>query len=88
MFEIFHARRNEDLIEGRGRMITVGYFSSKEDAEVAANEFTYMGNVPAGSVELVRVAESFGEFSEIKNLEVKERALSKLSSEERRVLGF
>jgi hypothetical protein len=87
MKTVYVATRNQDSCEGRGPMVPIGYFYTKSEALKAAKGQGVMG-IGDGEVNEFPIWESFEEFrSYNKDAEIKKRALSKLSTEEKRVLG-
>lgn len=83
---IYRAERNQDQTEGRGPMVPIAYFFHKTDAQRAAKGHGVMG-VGDGDVVQVKVYESFDDWGEGRRIELRERALSKLTPEERKALG-
>lgn len=80
---------NEDGTEGRGRMIPLNAaFSSKPSAEKAAKNRGPMG-ASDGEIRLLAVYDSHEEYVKYHDIEsVRQRALNKLSEEEKKVLGL
>jgi hypothetical protein len=75
------------MTEGRGPMVIIAAFQSEFDAKKASKGWGVMG-VGDGKVESLRVYNSFSDYVDDAHKELKERALAKLSFEERRVLGL
>lgn len=79
---------NEDSVEGRGRMIPLAYFTTKPDAHACAQGRGPMG-ASDGEVEQITVFCSYADWLENhKTLELRQRALNKLTKEEREALGL
>jgi hypothetical protein len=87
MRTIWAARRNADSTEGRGPMIVIGMFEDQQAATRAASGWGVMG-VGDGDVEPMIVYESFREYNDEKTKELKNKALAKLTREDREVLGL
>ena len=105
IIDVWEASRNANSVEGRGPMLTIGLFTKKKDAEMAAKGWGVMG-CGDGDVESkqIKVYASFEEY--YTSLSVKsqkdydrlgyspsaqtkrERALGKLTPEERVLLGI
>lgn len=90
MIQAFHVEINSDTTEGRGHMRTYGFFTRREDADRAAkesNNYDMGGNLLA-NVTPVKVFESFEDFTDHRQIEARERALSKLNADDRKALGL
>lgn len=88
--QAFAAITNSDLTEGRGREVIIGYFLLESDAKKAARGQGVMGtdgDVRPRMVD-VKIYETYFEY-ELDVMEHKRReALSKLTADERRLLGL
>lgn len=84
---LYAAMKCSDLTEGRGPMITIGTFWNKYDAAEAARGWGVMG-VGDGEVREIKVYDSWTEFKKLELEDVRQKALSKLTDEERMVLGI
>ena len=84
---VYAAMKCSDLTEGRGPMITIGTFWNKYDAAEAARGWGVMG-VGDGEVREIKVYDSWTEFKKLELEDVRQKALSKLTDEERMVLGI
>lgn len=81
---------NSDTTEGRGSDVIIGYFKDKRDAINAAKGKGVMGSdakVEDRTID-IKIFSSYNEFIDSLNDNIKQRALSKLTVEEKRVLGF
>lgn len=97
MITIYEVQQNSDLTEGRGPMKTIAFFSNEDIAWKHANTLSgIMGVKPKngdwrnekyGDVRVVphNVHENLDKFDE--NV-AKEKALAKLTKEERKILGL
>lgn len=90
MIEAFHVQTNSDTTEGRGHMRSYGFFVREQDAHRAAKESNNydMGGTLLATVTKVKVFESYEDFLDHRQIEARERALSKLTKEDRQVLGL
>ena len=85
----WEAFTNSDLTEGRGFDVTIAFFSKREDAVRAAHKRGPMG-VDADVREVRRpiVFDSYAAFEKQLTVDARQRALSKLTAEDRRILGL
>ena len=100
MKRIYLAMENSDTVEGKGPMVINCAFFKREEAEKYIDEQPgIMGrkSTKGGwskekygdwSVKELIVLESLEEASEIKTIKARERALQKLTLEERKLLGL
>jgi len=97
MFIIYMTRYNSDMTEGRGRMMDDIAFAHEQDAKDYIDTKTgIMGRKEKWSktdygdwdVKPIKVFRSLLSADEFKNEEIKQRALSKLSKEEKIALGL
>jgi hypothetical protein len=81
---------NTDLMEGRGSDILVGYFTNYSDARLASEGRGVMGTAAEIRQENISVSvfESYSEFEGLDTLKIKERALRKLTDQEKKALGL
>lgn len=84
---IYVARENADSTEGRGPMVPIAHFLKKEDAELAARGRGVMG-YGDGDVKVIPVFESIKDWKDNKKEELRQQALAKLTTEEKRALGL
>lgn len=88
--ECYEAFTNSDLNEGRGSKVTIGYFKKSTDAERAVKGKGVMGT--DGDVKYttltVKVFENYQEYTAENVIRTREIALSKLTKEEKLVLGL
>lgn len=88
---VYAARRNSDMIEGRGYPVIVALFEKESDAvEVAkGREFAVMGVLLGHKPDVVpiRLYESAEEYKQEFQDAARKRALAKLTEDERRILG-
>ncbi|MDD5151803.1 MAG: hypothetical protein PHC28_15210 [Flavobacterium sp.] len=88
MITIYAATKNTDMIEGRGEQRAFAYFRYEEDAYLAVKG-KGTGGYGDGIVEEIQLYDSFSEYEEaIYKKTIREQALSKLSEEEKRILGL
>lgn len=87
MKTIYLAQRNADLNEGRGPNITLGGFVTQEAAKKAAAGWGVMG-FGDGDVVPLKVYDTFAEYAKAHREEVIEKALRKLTAEEKEILGL
>jgi hypothetical protein len=81
---------NSDTTEGRGPMVLEGIFDDPTDAEIVGKSSSNfdMGGHPLYSITNAVVFDTVKEYRDYKNEELRQRAFSKLTSAEKRVLGF
>lgn len=81
---------NTDSMEGRGSDILVGYFTSYSDACLAAEGRGVMGTAAEIRKEDISISvyESYSEFEDLDTKKIKERALNKLTNQEKKALGL
>lgn len=82
---IWAAREEIDKTEGKGGSRAFAYFKKKEDAQQAAKNKGVWGQ--DGEVEPIYVHSSLAEWQAHINQELRQRALAKLTEEEKRALG-
>lgn len=85
----WEAYTNSDQTEGRGHDVTIAFFTHRKDAVKAARCTGLMGT--DGSVRKVqrpKVFESYADYEKHVKLDLRERALQKLTAEERQALGL
>lgn len=87
MKTVWLALKNADMTEGRGPMVTIAAFNEQRDATRAVTGWGVMG-VGDGDVEPLLVYDSFNEYNEKKLMERRNKALAKLTREDREVLGI
>lgn len=87
MQTVWAAKKNADLTEGRGPMVIIALFSDEVSARSAARGWGVMG-VGDGEVTPMFVYNTYREYVEEKDNEIRNRALAKLSEEEKRTLGL
>lgn len=83
------AYTNSDQTEGRGHDVTIAFFTHRKDAVKAARNAGPMGT--DGSVRKVqrpKVFESYADYEKHVKFDLRERALQKLTAEERQALGL
>jgi hypothetical protein len=88
--ECFEAYTNSDLTEGRGHKVSIGFFTHQSDAVQAAKKRGVWGSdasVEKATVK-IRIYESFDEYKNATDENIREKALSKLTDDEKRVLGL
>lgn len=87
--DVWEASKNSDMTEGRGHGILIANFAFEEDAKRAVKGLGVMG-VGDGDVSHKRIIiyKSYDEFVQHTQADIKRRALDKLTSEEKRVLGL
>jgi len=83
---VWAAREEIDKTEGKGGSRIFAYFKKKEDAQQAAKHKGVWGQ--DGEVEPIYVHSSFAEWQAHINQELRQRALAKLTEEEKRALGI
>lgn len=97
MRTIWMTRKNADMTEGRGPMVDVAAFSKESDARnFIDGKPGVMGRVLNWSKEKygdweadpITVYDTISEYEDDHTKLLKEKALAKLTSEERRILGF
>ena len=90
MRNVFEAYTNSDLTEGRGQHVSIGHFVHESDAKRATLGRGVMGtDADVRTVDLhVCVYDTFAEFEKEQHQSTRDRALAKLSLEERRALGL
>lgn len=85
----WEAYTNSDQTEWRGHDVTIAFFTHRKDAVKAARNAGPMGT--DGSVRKVqrpKVFESYADYEKHVKLDLRERALQKLTAEERQALGL
>ena len=90
MREVWLAQQDSDLTEGRGPMITKGAFWSPEEAQRCAERLPGVMGVGHGRVAAtpLHVYDSFEEWQSGTDSALRDSAMAKLTSDERRVLGL
>lgn len=83
----YRASKNADQTEGRGPMVTIAIFTNRADAIQAASGKGVMG-VGNGDVEQINIYDSFHEYEMAVSEKVRERAMAKLTFEEKKALGL
>lgn len=86
---VFEASHNSDSMEGRGHKIIDGYFTTREEALKAVKGTGGWGQ--DGDITKVTpmvVFETFEEYVDHKNKDIRAMALNKLSIQERKALGL
>lgn len=95
--KIFEVFANSDSTEGRGRTICIGIFTNRENAEARARGQGVMGTNADVKSSTAKVVHFSGEIYLLgRNVEksfdpteeLRQRALSKLTPEEKKVLGL
>lgn len=92
--DVWTVKANSDTTEGRGSDIHVGYFKRKTDAIKAGVGRGVMGtdlrepySIKQEKVRLI-VYDNYTEFEEEETRSLRDRALSKLTYEEKKALGL
>lgn len=88
--ECYEAYTNSDLTEGRGRDVSIGYFTYEYDALTASYGKGVMGTdavVRKTNID-IQVFDSYDEYEASKVDDAKLRAWRKLTPEERKLLGL
>jgi hypothetical protein len=85
---VFEAYTNSDTIEGRGSDVHIGYFTHPDDAHAAARGQGVMGGDAYVRPVAIKIYTTLQEFTGVKNEELRQRALEKLTPEEREALGL
>jgi hypothetical protein len=88
MIKVFEATYNSDSMEGRGYTVHAGLFLKHQDAVDSVADRTDMGGRPMGEIRERQVYDSLAEYRAERNRELVESALTKLSVDERRALGY
>jgi len=83
---VYEVLRNMDQNEGRGPMKRFAAFSNKADAIVASKGQDGWGG--DAQIEPIHVFESVEEYETKTRMDIKTRALNKLSDEEKEALGL
>ena len=94
-YTFYVVTRNSDLTEGRGTSLPVAHFYDLAEAKRAASDkdlvaqYGVWGSGPLG-ISQVQIFgyDSLEEYKDRQALNVKDRALAKLTAEERKVLGL
>lgn len=85
----WEAYTNSDQTEGCCHDVTIAFFAHRKDAVKAARRAGPMGtNGSVCEVQRPKVFESYADYEKHVKLDLRERALQKLSAEERQALGF
>lgn len=92
----WEAYTNSDQTEGRGHDVTIAFFTRHEDAVRAAKRWSDANSRPwhpwmcacVREAPRPRVFESYADYEKQLTSDLKERALQKLTAEERKALGF
>lgn len=84
MKELYQARYN-DFVDGWGGDKIAGYFTKHEDAKKAVKGKSAYGD---GTVEKLVLFESYQEYLDIANQKLMQSIKSKLTHEERKLLGI
>lgn len=87
MQTIYIATRNSDSTEGRGHTETIAAFFDEKSAKQAVKGWGVMG-VGDGDVEKMDVYDSFAEYDPKSVANIRKKALSKLTHEEKKSLGW
>lgn len=89
MKKVYVVFRNADLNEGRGPMLVEAICEKQTDANVVADSAEPYGHRGQFcQVEAWPVLATAGEYLDQKTRKLKEKALAKLTSEEKKVLGL
>ena len=88
MIKIYASMQNADLNEGRGPMVSRGYFTDKLDAEVFARTLQGVQGFGHGEVKEFEVFESLSENPKWTKAQAIDAAKAKLSNDELKVLGL
>lgn len=89
--KIYVTRQNSDLCEGRGPIVNVGYFTNREVAVYANSKIPgVFGTKNDCSVQEIEVctAQRIEDLVDFEKDQKRQKALSKLTIEERNLLGL
>ena len=89
--DVYEAYTNSDLTEGRGHTVHIGYFTRETDALRAVRRKGVMGtdaNVRKLSTLELKVYEHLAEYEAEVVLDLRKKALAKLTAAERTLLGL
>lgn len=86
----YEAYTNSDLTEGRGRPVHIAYFTHEEDAKKATRGRGVMGTDAHYQAvnKTINVYDSYAEYTSTCDEQLRKAVLSKLTKDEKRVLGL
>jgi len=89
IIKVYETKRSRDLNDGIGE-VHVGYFTDKNDAEKAGEEFKTFGGGRGHWVEKTEIIifNSYKEYTDQRDHKILEGVKQRLTDEEKRVLGL